>query len=208
MALNVGQDFKKRWLDAPEAVRQTYLDDLNRICDLLTPESNLQAWMDNDKRAMQVAQLKVEQAYADLKAQLIEAARLRKQLALEKSLAEKRALQQQYNQQLLDDEIRQFQQQTVSLAAIREDIQSEIIEYTARYTENPKTPATDYANNHFKVADHQIMSELESVRLRLELEAETFIEQAVQDFRAKLKAASDEEIKYILKNTQFSDTSE
>ncbi|NNP71889.1 hypothetical protein A7P53_05325 [Acinetobacter defluvii] len=208
MALNVGQDFKKRWLDAPEAVRQTYLDDLNRICDLLTPESNLQAWLDNDKRAMQVAQLKVEQAYADLKAQLIEEARVRKQLALEKSLAEKRALQQQYNQQLIDDEIRQFQQQTVSLAAMREDIQSEIIEYTARYTENPSTPAPDYANNHFKVADHQIMSELESVRLRLELEAETFIEHAVQDFRVKLKAASDEEIKYILKNSKFSDTSE
>lgn len=204
VALNVGQDFKQRWLDAPEAVRQTYLDDLNRICDLLSPESNLQAWMDNDKRAMQVAQLKVEQAYADLKAQLIEEARVRKQLALEKSLAEKRALQKQYNQQLLDDEIRQYQQQTVSLAALREDILSEISKHTERYTQNPNTPATDYANNHFKIADHQIMSELESVRLRLELEAETWIEKAVQDFRAKLKAASDEEIAYILKNSQFS----
>lgn len=204
VALNVGQDFKQRWLDAPEAVRQTYLDDLNRICDLLSPESNLQAWMDNDKRAMQVAQLKVEQAYADLKAQLIEEARVRKQLALEKSLAEKRALQKQYNQQLLDDEIRQYQQQTVSLAALREDILSEISKHTERYTKNPNAPATDYANNHFKIADHQIMSELESVRLRLELEAETWIEKAVQDFRAKLKAASDEEIAYILKNSQFS----
>lgn len=204
MALNLGQDFKKRWLDTPETVRQTYLDDLNRICDLLTPESNIQTWIDNDKRAMQVAQLKVEQTYADLKAQLIEEARIRKQLALEQSLAEKRALQQKYNQQLLDDEVRQFQQQTVSLAALREDIQTETSAYTAHYTENPKTPATDYANNHFQIADHQIMSELDSVRLRLELEAETFIEQAVQNFRAKLKTASDEEIAYILENSQFS----
>lgn len=205
MALNVGQDFKKRWLDTPEVVRQTYLDDLSRVCDLLTPESPIQAWMDNDKRAMQVAQLKVEQAYADLKAQLIEEARIRKQLALEQSLAEKRAQQEQYNQQLIQDELKQTQQQIQTLASIQEQIQIETELYIERYTENPKTPATDYANNHFKVADQEMMSELESVRLRLELEAETFIEQAVNDFRAKLKAASDEEIAYILKNTHFSD---
>lgn len=204
MALNVGQDFKKRWLDTPEVVRQTYLDDLNRVCDLLNPESNIQSWVDNDKRAMQVAQLKVEQAYAELKAQLIEAARIRKQVALEKSLAEKRAQQEQYNQQLIQDELQQVQQHIQTLHSIKTQIEIETEHYTERYTENPKTPAIDYANNHFKVADHQIMSELESVRLRLELEAETFIEQAVSDFRAKLKAASDEEIAYILKNSQFS----
>ena len=29
MTLNVGQDFKKRWLGAPEAVREAFLNDLN-----------------------------------------------------------------------------------------------------------------------------------------------------------------------------------
>lgn len=43
MALNVGQDFKKRWLNAPEAVRQTYQEDLARICDLLLPQTSIQA---------------------------------------------------------------------------------------------------------------------------------------------------------------------
>ena len=33
MALNVGPDFKQRWLNVPEAVRQTFIDDLGRVCD-------------------------------------------------------------------------------------------------------------------------------------------------------------------------------
>ena len=81
MTLNVGQDFKKRWLTAPDAVRQAFLDDLHRVTELLKPESQMQAWLDNDQRAQQVAQLKVEQAYADEKARLIEQARIRKQRA-------------------------------------------------------------------------------------------------------------------------------
>ena len=54
----------------------------------------------------------------------------------------------------------------------------------------------------FAIADNQIQNELESVRLRLELEAETQIEQAVKLFREKLKIAAQEEIEYILKHTQ------
>ncbi len=204
MTLNVGQDFKKRWLDTPEAVRQTFVDDLNRICDLLNPTSNLNQWLDNDQRQMQVAQLKVEQAYADLKAQLIEEARLRKQLALEQSLAEKRAQQQAYNSELVKDELLQFEQQKQTLQNLRQQIDSEILEYSDKYTKNPDTPAIDYANGQFRVDDAQIVSELESVRLRLELEAETQIEQAVEAFRHKLQIAAKEEIEYILANANFS----
>ena len=40
--------------------------------------------------------------------------------------------------------------------------------------------------------------------MRLELEAETQIEQAVRDFREKLKVAAQEEIEYILENSSFS----
>ena len=204
MTLNVGQDFKKRWLDTPEAVRQTFVDDLNRICDLLSPITDIPNWLDNDQRQMQVAQLKVEQAYADLKAQLIEEARLRKQLALEKSLAEKRAQQQAYNSALIKDELLQFEQQKQTLQNLRQQIDSEILEYSDKYTKNPDTPAIDYANGQFRVDDTQIISELESVRLRLELEAETQIEQAVEAFRAKLQTAAKEEIEYILANSNFS----
>ena len=45
MALNVGQDFKKRWLNTPETVRQTYQEDLARICDLLLPQTQIQTWI-------------------------------------------------------------------------------------------------------------------------------------------------------------------
>ncbi|MEG0344514.1 MAG: hypothetical protein RR633_20180, partial [Acinetobacter sp.] len=54
------------------------------------------------------------------------------------------------------------------------------------------------------VDDAQITSELESVRLRLELEAETLIEQTVKAFRSKLETAAKEEIEYILTNSNFS----
>ncbi|CAM9191742.1 cell division protein BlhA [Acinetobacter bereziniae] len=204
MTLNVGQDFKKRWLDTPEAVRQTFVDDLNRICDLLSPKTDVQQWLSNDQREMQVAQLKVEQAYADLKAQLIEEARVRKQLALEKALAEKRAQQDAYNLELQKDETQQYEQQTVNLQNLRQQIDLEISTYSEKYTKNPDTPATDYANGQFAIADAQITSELESVRLRLELEAETLIEQAVDAFRSKLQTAAKDEIEYILANSNFS----
>ena len=202
MTLNVGQDFKKRWLTAPDAVRQAFLDDLHRVTELLKPESQIQAWLDNDQRAQQVAQLKVEQAYADEKARLIEQARIRKQRALEKSLADKRAIQAAYNQQILQDELHKQQQQTESLRELRGVIDQEISDYSARYQQNP-AQSMDYAKGQFLVADDQIQSELESVRLRLELEAETVIEESVAAFRARLQAAATEEIGYILKNSKF-----
>ena len=49
--------------------------------------------IEQDQRAA-VSTQRIEQAYADLKAQLIEEARIRKQQALEKSLADKRAAQE------------------------------------------------------------------------------------------------------------------
>ena len=96
MALNVGQDFKKRWLNAPETVRQTYQDDLARICDLLLPQTVIETWTTQDQKSQQISLDKIDQAYADLKAELIEQARIRKQKALEQSLAEKREQQAQY----------------------------------------------------------------------------------------------------------------
>ena len=65
-------------------------------------------------------------------------------------------------------------------------------------------PAVTFNQAVTAVSDDKIASELESVRLRLELEAETQIEQAVTVFRARLHAAAQEEIDYILKNSNFS----
>ena len=198
MALNVGQDFKKRWLNAPEAVRQTYQDDLARICDLLLPHTSNQIWSQQEEQAQQQSQQRIEQAYADLKAELIEQARIQKQQALEKALAEKRHAEAAYAAQLQADEIQQFEQQTQNLMALREHIHQEIEKQTARYQPNPEPSSTT-------VHDQEILSELESVKVRLELEAESLIEQAITVFRAKLHTIAQDEINYILKNGSFSD---
>ena len=206
MALNVGQDFKKRWLNAPEAVRHAYQQDLARICDLLEPQTPIQLWVLNDEKAQLESQQKIEQAYADLKAELIEQARIRRQLALEKALADKRASEAAYAAELQADEIRKFNEQTETLQTLRSHLEQEVAEQTARYQKNPETPSVNYsAGVKLSITDDQILSELESLRIRLELEAESLIEQSVTAFRAKLNSAAQEEIEYILKNSKFSD---
>ena len=205
MALNVGPDFKQRWLDVPDAVRQAFLDDLQRICAVLKPETNIQKWLEKDAQAQQHSDEKIEQAYAERKAQLIEAARLRRQQALENSLAKKRAAQANYAQALLLDEARQFAEQSQSLNLIRQNLQHETQTYTARYHQNPETSALNFSKGLISVTDTEMLSELDSVRLRLELEAETLIEQAVTVFRARLHQASIVDIDYVLSHSNFSD---
>ncbi|MDY6484110.1 cell division protein BlhA [Acinetobacter faecalis] len=200
VALNVGQDFKQRWLEAPEAVRQAYLDDLHRIFDILKPEVQLQAWIERDKQEQQKSLQKIDVAYAELKAQLIEEARIRHQQALEKKLEDKRAEEAAFAKQLQLDEERKFAEQAKELQIIRQDLVQETQSYTSRYEKNPKNIA-----DNLSVKDSEMLSELDSVRIRLELEAESLIEQAVTVFRAKLHAATQEEVEYILKSSKFSD---
>ena len=204
MTLNVGSDFKQRWLTAPQAVRQTFMDDLHRICEVLQPETQLHHWIAEDQRAQQQSHEKIEQAYAELKARLIEEARQRRQLALEKKLEQQRAEQAAYAAKLQQDEAQRFAEQTQALELIRQSLDQEISNYTARYEQNPELPAVTFNQAVTAVSDDKIASELESVRLRLELEAETQIEQAVTVFRARLHAAAQEEIDYILKKSNFS----
>ena len=204
MTLNVGSDFKQRWLTAPQAVRQTFMDDLHRICEVLQPETQLHHWIAEDQRAQQQSHEKIEQAYAELKARLIEEARQRRQLALEKKLEQQRAEQAAYAAQLQQDEVQRFAEQTQALELMRQSLDQEISNYTARYEQNPELPGVTFNQAVTAVSDDKITSELESVRLRLELEAETQIEQAVTVFRARLHAAAQEEIDYILKKSNFS----
>ncbi|AZC10609.1 hypothetical protein DKE47_019350 [Acinetobacter nosocomialis] len=177
-----------------------------RICDLLEPQTPIQLWVLNDEKAQLESQQNIEQAYADLKAELIEQARIRRQLALEKSLADKRAMEAAYAAELQADEVRKFSEQTQALQAFRSHLEQEVAEQTARYQKNPETPAVNYSSGvKLSITDDQILSELESLRIRLELEAENLIEQSVTAFRAKLNSAAQEEIEYILKNSKFSD---
>lgn len=201
MALNVGQDFKKRWLNAPDEVRSAFQDDLLRICELLQPHTITQAWIINDEKAQEESRQRVEQAYAKLKAELIEQARIRRQQALEKSLEEKRLAQEEYAAALQADEALKFQQQTETLVQLRQKIDQEIQQQSKKYQRNPESNATNaILKTTASFDEREIESELDSLRLRLELEAETLIEQAVTVFRAKLHHAAQEEITYILQH--------
>ncbi|KGT46788.1 hypothetical protein [Acinetobacter sp. HR7] len=193
MALNVGPDFKQRWLNVPEAVRQTFIDDLARICDVLKPETSLQEWLVRDQQMQKESELKIEEAYAQRKAELIEEARIRKQQALEKALADKRAEELAYIEQMKLDEERRYAEQTRMLELLRDSLNAEVQNYAARFEQNPLINATQ-----IKIEDSEILSELESTRLRLELEAETAIEETLVQLRNRLRAAAREEIDYIL----------
>ncbi|WP_216936088.1 MULTISPECIES: hypothetical protein [unclassified Acinetobacter] len=203
MALNVGPDFKQRWLNVPEAVRQTFIDDLSRICDILKPETSLEEWQIRDQRLQQESERRIEAAYAQRKAELIEEARIRRQLALEKALAEKRAEEQAYIEQLRQDEQQKLAEQNLALAEMNIHLETEVQHYVARYQKNPEH-TFDFAKGRLQIEDSTILSELENVRLRLELEAETVIEQTVNALREKMRAAAKEEIEYMLKNSEFS----
>lgn len=196
MTLNVGQGFKQRWLDAPEALRQGMLDELYRVCDLLSTDVTLEQWKAHDQRAMQIAQLNIEQAYATQKAELIEAARLRKQHKLEQSLADRRQQQQDYIQQLQQDEVNRQNQHNQDLRLIAVQVAQESRLYSARYTANPTQAQATTASLDLN-SQQRLMAEIENIRIRLELEAETLIEQTLNSFKNQLITAVQDEVELI-----------
>jgi len=206
VALDVGADFEKRWLNAPQAVRQTYIDDLSRICELFATDVRLENWLSYNKQAQRQSYERIENAYAELKAELVEQARIRRQHALEQSLAKKRAQQQAYLDDLQLDERLQYQQQTQQLQALQQQLSQESHHYTERYTPTPKLRFEPNANT---VISPEIQQALDNLKIRLELEAEGLIEQiqkSIQDLNQKIQQAADEEIRYILKQHPSSNT--
>lgn len=206
MALDVGADFEKRWLNAPQAVRQTYIDDLSRICELFATDVRLENWLSYNKQAQRQSYEKIENAYAELKAELVEQARIRRQHTLEQSLAKKRAQQQAYLDDLQLDERLQYQQQTQQLQALQQQLSQESHHYTERYTPTPKLRFEPNANT---VISPEIQQALDNLKIRLELEAEGLIEQiqkSIQDLNQKIQQAADEEIRYILEQHPSSNT--
>lgn len=205
MALDVGADFEKRWLNAPQAVRQTYIDDLSRICELFATDVRLENWLSYNKQAQRQSYERIENAYAELKAELVEQARIRRQHALERSLAKKRAQQQAYLDDLQLDERLQYQQQTQQLQALQQQLSQESHHYTERYTPTPKLRFEPNANT---VISPEIQQALDNLKIRLELEAEGLIEQiqkSIQDLNQKIQQAADEEIRYILEQHPVSE---
>ena len=202
MTLNVGQDFKQRWLATPLAVRQVYLDDLARICDLLQPEMDSHQWLEQDQQAIVESEARIQQGYSDYQAELLAAKRLRERLALEAKLAKKRALETQKLAEFAAEEQRKQLIQNQLLTVLRQQQAHALTTYIARYQKNPEHQYPHF-NKAFKVPDTSMLSELESVRLRLELEAESVIEAKVAELRRVLQAAAKEEIALALQNSVF-----
>lgn len=202
MALNVGQDFKQRWLATPPAVRQLYLDDLARICELLEPETQRQTWLEKEHVVNQETEQRLVHAYAAHKAALIAAEKQRLQQAIEARIAANRAAHRQQLAELQQNELKQHEQQNQLLLLLRQQQQQALNTYIARYHKNPEQ-TYPYFNKAFKIPDSELINELDSVRLRLELEAEVFIEAQVAAFRQQLQQAAQEEIALALKNSPF-----
>lgn len=203
MRLNVSQDFKQRWLATPTAVRQVYLDDLARICDLLQPEVDGKTWLEQDQHYAAESKQRIQQAYVDYQAELIAAKRLKQRLILERQLAEKRAIQAKQAAELEQQQHTAQQEQLQVLQVLRQQQTQALNTYVARYQENPKHIYTAF-NKAVHLPDTSMLSELESVRLRLELEAEAVIEAKVNELRRLLQAAAKEEINLVLQNSAFS----
>ena len=203
MTLNVGQDFKQRWLATPMAVRQVYLDDLARICDLLQPEMDSHQWLEQDQRAIIESETRIQQGYLDYQAELLAAKRLRERLALEAKLTAKREQEAAKIAEFQAEEQRKQQAQDQLLNMLRVQQAQYLTTYIARYQKNPEQNYPHF-NKEFKVPDTSMLSELESVRLRLELEAESVIEAKVAELRRLLQAAAKEEIALALQNSVFS----
>ncbi len=198
MALNLGSDFNQRWLNTPVAVRQTFLQDLERAREILTPQSDTKIWIQQDLVAQSKNQQIIDQAYAELKAQMVEAERLRIQLALNQKLDEQRQVQQNYAQALLQDEQQQFSSQTEQLQRLNHHLQQDVQMYLSRYRKNPTQQHPFAVKVH--VMNSQHLSDVENIKLRLEIEAENLIIDKLSAIKQQLELAAQEEIAYLLQH--------
>ncbi len=84
--MEVGRDFQKRWHATPEAIRQQVFSELNSICKLLEPVTNLAEWQATDQVRHEQQQKLVDEALEEIR--LHEQARI----AAEQQLAERQRL--------------------------------------------------------------------------------------------------------------------
>lgn len=208
MALNVGENFTQRWLAAPEAVRQTFSDELNHICELLDSNEHITKWQYQDAVLQQKNKKIIERAYAELKQQILaEQARLaeerkrQRQAALEQALAEKRALEAKQVAELEAQEQQQAQYQDAYLQQLAQELHQQS---TSSNLDSLRKFNTQDVKQFNSIQHHEAppTAEHQDLRTRLELEAEFYIEQTLQQLKTKLQAAAQEEIELILSQQQ------
>ena len=204
MALNVGENFTQRWLAAPEAVRQTFCDELNHICDLLDSTEHISKWQYQDAVLQQKNKKVIERAYAELEQQILaEQARLaeerkrQRQAELEQALAEKRALEAKQVAELEAEEQQQAQHQDAYLQQLAQELHQQS---TSSNLDSLRKFNTQDVKQFNSIQHHEAppTAEHQDLRTRLELEAEFYIEQTLQQLKTKLQAAAQEEIALIM----------
>lgn len=214
MALNVGENFKQRWLATPENVRQTYCDELKFICALLEPDTQINKWQHQEVLLQQRNRQMIDQAYSQLKKEILaEQARLaeerkrQRQAALEQALADKRAQQEaEIAQREAQDRLKE-QQQTEYLQQFAKDLQQQTVHQSnlniTKFDVSQVKHFNQQHNNDRKINATTSSPQSEDLKTRLELEAEYYIEQTLQQLREKLKAAAQEEIELIINQSKF-----
>lgn len=206
MALDIGEDFKTRWLNTPQAARQTYIDDLSRICELLTPESDIDEWKASDELAQTTSEQKIQRAYEVLKAQMIEDARCREQKRLEDKIFKQRKAEDEYLKNLQLDERLQEQSQVEQLKSLQNKLNTETKSYSSRYQKQSFASASSQTSDKALKLNHvQLQQVIENIQLRLELEAEGLIEhiqKSVESFNQNLQQAAEEEVKILLEENK------
>ena len=63
MALELGRDFSKRWLTAPDVVRQHVFTELTAICQLLQPATDFATWQLEQDKLPSLAQVMAQAMY-------------------------------------------------------------------------------------------------------------------------------------------------
>lgn len=185
-ALENTPDLQQRWANIPHTIRQIYLNDFTRIAQLLEQNTSLEEWLANEQHAKQQSALHIEQNYLQIKEELQTRQKELTQVILEQRLQQKRDEEKQRIAQLQQNEQQAKIQQTQALAQLNQKIQQETLEYAERYHKNIPLSALDNTESN------------ENLRLRLELEAEKFINETVQQLRKQLREVAKEEIDLIV----------
>lgn len=186
---NFDKDFNRRWAETPAMVRQVLQNDLARLEQLLDPDTDFEKWKTQELKSRLQSNQMIEQTYLDIKQNLKLTKQNLLQMVLEKKLAQKRADEIAHQQKLQQEEIQQNLKQIQTLQHIGTQVQQESQNYAERYH---KTMSSTVPLNPTD------QSYIENLRLHLEFETETFIQQAVQDYRQSLRQIAQEEIELLL----------
>lgn len=214
MALNIGENFKQRWLATPELVRQSYCDELTLIANLLEPDTQIIRWQQQEAIFKQRQRQIIEHAYQQRKAEIlaeqariVEERRQKRQAELEAKLAAKRAAEQAQLHAAQQQEQLKQQQQTAFLQQLAQELAAEHMQqaqqHIARFdVSQAKQFDLSAENSNNSVDKYSDFPQAEDLKVRLELEAEYYIENTLQQLRTKLQAAAQEEIALLLAQQQ------